>query len=136
MATVEIMVLEFSSSRPDPGVVAALVDAVEQGVVVVLDLVFLVREPDGSVRVVDVDEELKGLGFGQLVVARTALLSDADLDTVRSGQTPGTSAAVVVFEVAWSVRVVDAVAAAGGQVALHAHVPVDAVHAAMSMAVS
>ena len=136
MAAVEIMVLEFPSGRPDPGVVAALVDAVDQGLVAVLDLVFLVPEPDGSVRVVDVDDELKGLGFGQLVVARTALLSDEDLDTVRSGQTPGTSAAVIVYEVTWAVRVVDAVAAAGGQVALHAHVPVDAVHAAMSMAVS
>jgi hypothetical protein len=136
VAAVEIMVLEFPSGRPDPAVVAALVDAVEQGTVAVLDLVFLVPEPDGSVRVVDVDEELEGLGLGQLVVARTALLSEEDLDTVRSGQTPGTSAAVIVYQTVWSVRVMDTVAAAGGQVALHAHVPVDAVHAAMSMAVS
>jgi hypothetical protein len=136
VATVEIMVLELPSGRPDLGVVAALVDAVEQGLVIVLDLVFLVHDQDGSVRMVDGDGELKELGFGQLVVARTALVSDEDLDRVRSGQTPGTSAAVIVYEVAWSVPVVDAVAAAGGQVALHAHVPVDAVHAAMSMAVS
>jgi hypothetical protein len=136
VAAVEIMVLELPSGRPDPGVLAALADAVEQGLVAVLDLVFLVPAPDGSVRVVDGDDELTRLGFGQLVVARTALLSDQDLDRVRGGQTPGTSAAVLVYQVVWSSRVVDAVTAAGGQVALHAHVPVDAVHAAMSMAVS
>lgn len=136
MAGVEIMVLELPVGHPDPGVVGALVDAVERGLVAVLDLVMLVPEPDGSVRVVDEDDELKGLGFGQLIVGRTALLSDEDLDTVRGGQTPGTSAVVLVYQAVWSSRVVDAVAAADGRVALHAHVPVDAVHAAMSMAVS
>jgi hypothetical protein len=120
---VELMVLEFPSNRASPDVVSAIVDAVEQGQISVLDLVFLARDGDGSVRIVDVDEELDEHGFGQLVIARSALLSGDDLDRIRSGLTPGTSAAVLVYELTWSLRVLDALDAAGGQVALHAAEP-------------
>jgi hypothetical protein len=132
----ELMVLEFPSSYADPDVVSAIVDAVEQGQVNVLDLVFLARDDDGSVRIVDVDEELDEHGFGQLVVARTALLSDEDLATVRSGLAPGASAAVLVYELTWSLRLVAAVDAAGGQVALHAQVPAETIAVALAEAVS
>jgi hypothetical protein len=132
----ELMVLEFPHNRASPEVVSAIVDAVEQGQINVLDLVFLARDDDGSVRMVDVDEELDEHGFGQLVIARTALLSQEDLDTVRSGLSPGTSAAVMVYELTWSFRVVDAVDAAAGQVALHAQVPAAAIAAAFAEAVS
>lgn len=135
MPAVELMVLEFPNHRADAEVVSAIVDSVERGEVNVLDLVFLAREEDGSILVVDVDEELDEYGFGQLVVARAALLSSDDLEGVRDGLTPGTSAAVIVYELTWSLRVVDAVAAAGGQVALHAQVPAEAIAAALSEAV-
>jgi hypothetical protein len=133
---VELMVLEFPRNRASPAVVSAIVDAVEQGQINVLDLVFLARDDDGSLHMVDVDEELDEHGFGQLVIARTALLSSEDLDTVRSGLSPGCSAAVMVYELAWSFRVVDAVDATGGRVALHAQVPAAAIAAAFTEAVS
>lgn len=135
MPAVEMLVLEFPSSKVDGAMVDALVDAVEQGQVIILDLVYLVREDDGSIRVIDIDEELDEHGFGQLVVARAPLLSDEDLLAVREGLTPGTSAAVIVYELAWSRRILDAVDAAGGQVALHVQVPVEAVETAIAMAV-
>ena len=136
MPAVELMVFEFPNNRASPEVVSAIVDAVEQGQINVLDLVFLARDNDGSVRTVDVDEELDEHGFGQLVIARAALLSSEDLDTVLSGLSPGTSAAVMVYELTWSFRVFDAVDATGGKVALHAQVPAAAIAVAFAEAVS
>lgn len=136
MPAAELMVLEFPHDRASPEVVSAIVDAEEQGQINVLDLVFLARDADGSLRTVDVDEELDEHGFGQLVIARAALLSSEDLDTVRRGLSPGCSAAVMVYELTWSHRVVDAVDAVGGQVALHAQVPAAAIATAFTEAVT
>jgi hypothetical protein len=134
MPAVEIMVLEFPSDRVDPDVIVALSDAVDHEQVIVLDLLFLARGDDGSVRVVDADDELEEYGFGHLVLGRTALLSADDLTCLRDGLEPGSSAAVVVYELTWSRRLVDAVYATGGQVALHAQIPGPAIDAAMAMA--
>ena len=120
MAAVELMVLELPTLRPDPAVVAALTESVEQGQITVLDLVFLARGEDGTVRVVDVAEELGPHGVGTHGAGRDVLLSEAALDTVRTALTPGTSAAAVVYEPTWSRRLVAAVGAAGGRVTLHA----------------
>ncbi len=89
MPAVELMVLEFADNRASPEVVSAIVDAVEQGRINVLDLVFLARDDDGSLRMVDVYEDLDEHGFGQLVIARIGLLSSEDLDTIRTGLSPG-----------------------------------------------
>jgi hypothetical protein len=134
MPAVEIMVLEFPSDRVDPVVIAALLETVRRDQVVILDLVYLARGEDGSVRIVDRDDELDDYGFGDLVVARTALLSTEDLTRLRDGLEPGSSAAVIVCESTWASRVIDAVWRGGSQVALHAHVPRPAVDAALAMA--
>jgi hypothetical protein len=133
---VELIVLQLPGQRAGPGVAGVLADVVSRGYAAVLDLVFVTRAPDGSLRVADAGENLDAVGLGSLPVSPRALVSDDDLDLVRGWMRPGTSAAVIVYEHRWPRRLADAAREAGGEVALHVQVPHDAAAAAAAAAVS
>ena len=81
-----------------------LMDLVDSGIVRVLDIVFITKDPDGSVskvRVADVehsdalDERLWGLSSG--------LLDQSDIDQVAAAIEPGSLAGILVYENVWAV---------------------------------
>jgi len=130
---VELMVLEFPRPAADPGVVAAIAEVVANGDITLLDLLFLARADDGRFAVVDVEEGVDAFGLGTLTVSQShTLVSTNDVTTVQEGLAPGTSAAIIVYEHTWASRVVDAVRAAGGELALHLRVPAEDVEAALA----
>lgn len=128
---VDVLALTFPAPRIDPAVVSTVADAVARGDVRILDLVVVERDEAGEVRAVDVDEPMDRYGLDRLVPEGGTLISDSDVDTLASALEPGQVAVVVVYEHLWAVHVREAVARAGGEVALHVHVPVDVVRAAL-----
>jgi len=135
VGSVEVIVLQFPGQRADPAVANVLTDVVSRGYAAVLDLVFVARTPDGSLRVTDARDNLDGVGLGALQPAAQPLISRDDLDLIRDSLRPGTSAAVIAYEHRWPQGLAAAVRDAGGQLALHVQVPRDAVAAAVTAAV-
>lgn len=133
---VEVIVLQFPGQRADPAVAGVLADVVSRGYAAVLDLVFVARTPDGSLRVTDAGDSLDGVGLGALQPGAQPLISRDDLDLMRDSLRPGTSAALIAYEHRWPQRVAAATREAGGQLALHVQVPRDAVAAAVAAAAS
>jgi hypothetical protein len=131
---VDLLVLSFPSENADPGVIEALQDVVANGLVTVLDLVFLSRGQDGVVRKLDVTHDLDGVGLASLQIDQQALISDDDLEMAIDTLDPGHSAAVVVYENSWARAVTGAVADAGGELTLHVRIPRDVVEAALEAA--
>lgn len=134
---VEILVLTFPEPQVPATVVEGVAELVDQGTITVLDLLFVAAQDDGDVRVVEFDEDLDRFGLARLTVRGDALLSADDLEMIRDGMPPGSSALVAVYEHTWARRVSDAVGAAGGEVALHVRIPaadVDAAYAAATAA--
>lgn len=131
---VELIVLQLPGQRAGPEVADVLADVVSQGYAAVLDLVFVTRTPDGSIRVTDVHDDLDAVGLGSLRLGAQPLISHEDLDLVRGSLRPGTSAAVIAYEQRWPRRLAAAAGDAGGEVSLHVQVPGDAVAAAVAAA--
>ena len=129
---VELIVLQFPGQRADPAVTGVLADVVSRGYAAVLDLVFVVLTPDGSLRVTDVSDDLGGVGLGALRPGAQPLISRDDLDLMRDSMHPGSSAALIAYEHRWPQRLAAAARDAGGQLALHVQVPRDAVAAAVA----
>jgi uncharacterized membrane protein len=119
LAPVELVVLTFPGSHADPSVAAVLADVVARNYVTLLDLVFLSRAVDEKVTMTDADDDLAAVGLGMLDVQAQPLISEHDIDRVRDGLEPGTSAAVIVYEETWARRVSDAVREAGGELSVH-----------------
>ncbi len=105
---------------------------VDRGYATVLDLIYLAKDDDGSITQIEIDEPLSETGLDGLTVDPLGLVSDEDLDVVRSSMELGTSAVVIVYEETWARRLAGEVRQAGGEVELHVQVPRDAVEAALS----
>ncbi|MGN5237046.1 DUF6325 family protein [Rhodococcus sp. SJ-3] len=129
---VEMVVLSFPGTRIDTAVTAAFTEVVDRGYATVLDLIYLAKDDDGSITQIEIDEPLSETGLDGLTVDPLGLVSDEDLDVVRSSMEPGTSAVVIVYEETWARKLAGEVRKAGGEVELHVQVPRDAVEAALS----
>jgi hypothetical protein len=131
---VAFLFLTFPGDRADPAVIESFRELVEQGTVTILDLVFLAKSEDGTLRQVEVDEELDNVGLAALSIEAKALISDEDLDVVRESLEPGTSAVALVYEQTWARKLAAASRQAGGEVALHLHIPRQVVETAIAAA--
>ncbi|QHE67058.1 DUF6325 family protein [Rhodococcus sp. WAY2] len=131
---VAFLFLTFPGDRADPAVIESFRELVEQGTVTILDLVFLAKSDDGTLRQVEVDEELDNVGLAALSIEAKELISDEDLDVVRESLEPGTSAVALVYEQTWARKLAAASREAGGEVALHLHIPREVVETAIAAA--
>lgn len=132
---VEILVFTVLEPRVPPEIAGELTRLVEHGAVTVLDLIVLVSQEHGGVRIAELDEDTDRFGLALLPVTGDALLSADDLRRIRDGLPPGASAVVVVYEHIWISRMAGRVGATGGQVALHVRVPAADVAAAYAAAI-
>lgn len=119
---VQLIVLGFPGERADPAVAEVLTQAVSGGYVTVLDLAFVVRTPDGLIRVTGVEENLDRVGLGSLEIRAQALIGEDHLGVLRDALKPGTSAAVIAYQHGLVSRLAGAARDAGGAVILHGQV--------------
>ncbi|AHH21491.1 hypothetical protein NONO_c67240 [Nocardia nova SH22a] len=129
---VELAVLSFPTLRVPYAVVQGLREVVDQGLVTVVDLVYLAKNAEGEMIQVEVDQPLGDVGLDELTVDPSGLISDEDLDIVRDLLEPGSSAVVIVYEETWARNLAGTVRDSGGELALQVQVPRDAVEAALA----
>ncbi|MFI6847922.1 DUF6325 family protein [Kitasatospora sp. NBC_00085] len=113
-----------------------LVDLVDRGIIRILDLIFVRKEPDGSV----VGVELADLtGDGQLDLAvfegiSSGLLGQDEIDDVSGVLEPGSSAGILVYENVWAAPFAAAVRRGGGRLVANGRIPVQELLAALESA--
>jgi hypothetical protein len=130
---IDIVLLQFPETNFNGKIAPALRDLVVNGLVRVVDLLFVYKDETGEVGSI----ELAGLGQdlqpafadldGQL---GGGLLDKEDVDEVATALEPGSSVAVVVIENLWAIPFIDAVRDAGGDLVDQARVPSEVVAAA------
>jgi len=115
---IDVVVLEFpSTDRMRGDAAAALFDLVDRGIVAIYDLLVVKKEEDGSfsgVNLSDVSRDDLG-GFVAFAGARSGLIGDDDLADAAALMTPGSVAALIVYENTWARPFVAATLAAGGE---------------------
>jgi uncharacterized membrane protein len=135
---VEIAVIEFPGSRFTGEIAPALAELVDDGIVTILDLVFVTKGEDGtvaSVELADLEEEVAA-AYDDVDGEVSGLLSDEDLQTAGEALSPGSSAVLIVWENTWARRLVGAVRNAGGRLVAHDRLDAETVAAALAAAES
>jgi hypothetical protein len=129
---VDVIVLKFTGNNFTGEIAAALRDLVADDLVRIIDLLFVTKDADGNVGVI----ELAGLGpdlepafVGVAGHFEGGLLDSEDAEEVAPQLEPNTSAAVLAAEHRWAIPFVNAVANAGGEVVDQARIPYDVVAA-------
>jgi hypothetical protein len=135
MGPIDYILVEWPGRQPNGEVAPHLVDLVDRGLIRILDLTFIVKAEDGTVRgleIADVGSEVAELSVFE--GASSGLLSGEDIEEAGGAMEPGTSAALLVFENTWAAPFAAAVRRSGGQLVAGGRIPVQAVLAALDAA--
>ena len=113
-----------------------LVDLVDRGIIRIIDLVFVKKELDGSVRgmaIADLDRDGQ-LDLAVFEGASSGLLGQDDLDEAGGALEPGSSAGILIYENRWAAPLAREIRRGGGQLVASGRIPVQAVLAALDAA--
>jgi hypothetical protein len=132
---IDYLLVEWPGAQPKGEAAPHLVDLVDRGLIRILDLVFVAKDEDGSVRgleIADVGGEVAELSVFE--GASSGLLSEEDVAAAGGVMETGTSAALLIFENTWAAPFATAVRRSGGQLAASGRIPVQAALAALDAA--
>jgi hypothetical protein len=97
----------------------------DNGIVHILDVVFIKKDADGLVTSFEYDglDDVLEFGFEDIDGEAGGMLNDEDLQLVAEGLEPDSSAALIVWEHRWAARVAQAIRDAGGRIVGGERVP-------------
>lgn len=132
MGPIDYVVLEWPGKQPVGDVVPLILDAVDRGIIRILDVAVMAKGDDGSVAAIDVGD-LNGdaTGFAEFDGASAGLLGQDDLEEAAAALEPGTSAAILVWENRWAAPIAVALRRSGGQLVASGRIPVQAILASL-----
>ncbi|HEY2814901.1 MAG TPA: DUF6325 family protein [Acidimicrobiales bacterium] len=133
MGPISYLIAEFPGNKMTGEGFPALIDLVDRGVVRILDLTFVTRDDDGTLRALALSD-LDNDGELDLTVfegAASGLLDDSDLADAASVIEPGSSAGILIFENCWAAQFTDALRRGGGELVAAGYIPQDALLASL-----
>ncbi len=125
LGPVSYLVVEFPGNRMTGEGLPILVDLVDQGVIRILDLVFVAKGQDGSLGILgmaDLDQD----GTIDLAVfegVSSGLVSPEDLAEAAPVIAPGSSAAILIFENRWAAPFIHALRRGEAQLVAAGYIP-------------
>ncbi len=129
---VDVALISFEGNRFNGDVAPALKELVDRGDVRVLDLVFLIKEADGSTAFVEVEDAGVAEAFAPFADDHVDLLGDEEMLEAASELAPGSSALMIVWENTWAARFATAVRESHGEVVVMERIPHEDVLLAIS----
>lgn len=135
MGPIDYLLVEWPGKQPSGEALPHLIELVENGLIRILDFMFIAKGDDGSVaelEIADLGGEI--VEFLQFEGARSGLLTEEDHAEAASALEPGTSAALLVYENSWAAAFAGAVRKSGGQLVASGRIPVNALVEALEAA--
>ena len=136
MGPIDYLVVEFPGSRMTGEGLPLLVDLVDRGIIRILDLMFVKKELDGSMKgmaITDLDHD-GTLDLAVFEGASSGLLDDDDIADAGGALDPGSSAGILVYENVWAAPFATALRRGGAQLVASGRIPVQALLAAIDAA--
>ena len=133
---VSCAVFGFPGSNFKGAIAPALADLVDKGTIRVLDLVFAMKDEQGDVAVIELeelDDEQKAFWVG-ITDDPSGLLTEEDVDAIADALEPGDAAAMLIWEDVWAGPFAKAVRDADGELIMLERIPYDLVVAALESA--
>ncbi|MER5225587.1 DUF6325 family protein [Streptomyces flaveus] len=122
---IDYLVVEYPGSRPTGEALPFLVDLVDRGLIRILDLVFVRKDPDGSVAAVELANLIQGENPDLAVFegATSGLLGQDDVEEAGAVIGPGSTAAIVMYENLWAAPLAGALRRSGARLVAAGRIP-------------
>jgi Family of unknown function (DUF6325) len=134
LGPVEYVVIGFPGNRFKGEIVPAVAELVDNDVVRIIDVAFIKKDADGNVTMIEYDalDDVLAYGFADVDGEAGGVLNDEDLELAAETLEPDSSAALIVWEHRWAVRVSQAIRDAGGRIIAGERIPEEIVQRALA----
>jgi uncharacterized membrane protein len=131
---IDFIALEFQGNQFKGHVLASLLELIKRKIVRVIDLVIIVKDLDGEVKVRELQQLSPDLiaAFDPLEAEVTQMVTDQDLENVSRTMENNSTAAVMLFENLWAIKFKEAVLEANGRVIFQERIPHEVVEEAVA----
>ena len=99
---VEYIIIEFPGNQFHGDIVPAIAKLIENETVRIIDLIFIMKDPDGPAATYEYDQLDELALFASLHGELSDLVNQEDVDYAAASLAPNTSAAVIVWEDTWA----------------------------------
>src|SRR4051794_24402764 len=133
MGPISYLIVEFPENTMTGEGLTSLVDLVDRGVVRLLDLMFVQRDLDGAIHMVEIGD-LDGDGTLDLAIfegAATGLMDEDDIAEAGAVLSPGASAGILIIENRWAAGFTAALRRSGAELVAAGYIPQDELVAAL-----
>ena len=133
MGPISYLIVEFPGSKMTGEGFPILLDLVDRGVIRILDLRFVRRDMDGSMRAIelrDIDRDGQ-FDLAKFEGASSGLLDDTDIADARSVIEPGSSAGILIFENRWATPFTQALRRGDAELVAAGYIPQDTIAASL-----
>ena len=125
LGPIELLVVKFPGNQFKGEIAPALQELVENGTIHVIDLIFAIKDEEGTLAVL----ELNDLGDEKLAVIApveselSGTLTEDDARSLTGGLENNSSAAIMLFENTWAARFAEALRGANAELILNERIP-------------
>jgi uncharacterized membrane protein len=133
MGPIGYLVVEFPGNKVTGEALPKLVDLVDRGLIRILDLVFVSKDSDGRLSILEL-ADIDGDGDLDLMIfegASSGMLHEDDINEAGNAVEPGAAAAIMIYENHWAAEFVGALRTSGAQLVASGFIPMDDVLAAL-----
>jgi len=135
MGPIDYLILEFPGAKLTGEGLPLLIDLVDRGIIRILDLVFVMKEHDGSLSgltIADFD------GDGELDLAvfdgvSSGLIGEDDINEAGGVLEAGSAAGILIYENSWAGPFASAMRRSGAQVVASGRIPTQEIVAALDV---
>jgi hypothetical protein len=122
---IDFIALEFEGNKFKGEILASLLELVEQKIVRVIDLVVILKDENGDIEVMEMqqlDNQLLAI-FESDQVTATGMITAGDIEMVAAELANNSSAGVMLFENLWAIKFKDALIEADGRLLMQERIP-------------
>lgn len=133
LGPISYLVVEFKGNKMTGEGLPILVDLADKGIIRILDLAFLEKALDGSLRFLELSD-IDADGTMDLAIfagASSGMLDESDLSDAQGAIEAGSTAAVLIFENRWATDFVGALRRGGAELVAAGYIPQDDLVAAL-----
>jgi hypothetical protein len=133
MGPIDYVVLEWPNQQPVGEAAPLILDAVDRGIIRILDVALLAKDSDGTVATLEIGAVDGGGagGFADFEGASSGLLGEDDYEEAGAAIGKGCAAALLVYENTWAAPFATALRRGGAELVAAGRIPVNAVIAAL-----
>jgi hypothetical protein len=132
---IDFIAIEFKTDQLTGESLPALIELVQKEIIRVIDLVIILKDQAGDYQVLEIEELAPDVlaVFDPLEIEISGIIQVEDIELIAEAMEDNTTAALLLFEDLWAIKVGEAVTRASGRMVMFDRIPFEVVNETMEI---